>query len=179
VALFIVPVVGDGLSRETRFLPKYLPALGVQWRAVYFGDKALCWANTTAEQEAAVGANADAIVVANPSSDVAVNATRNALEAMNLPGNWVQAGMTYRQVFRTLVGMALVHQRMEAAGFNLQLAGNLDKTLAQIPANRRTALAAAADSLGFDRSQVAASTTVREALRMLGVQAQIIQLGDL
>lgn len=171
----MLPIEGDGL-RETAFRPKYVVTLGA-CRSLAFDGQALAWANLTAQQETDIAANSDAIVIPPLDNTVAVVATQNELEAINIPAQWVQSGMTYRQVLKIIAGMYLLLQRMSGRGVILHLAGNLDKTLAQIPANTRNQLANAADDLGLDRSGITASTTVREALRIAGQQFLSLPFG--
>lgn len=175
MAALIVPVIGTGIRLDP-FRPKYMDGI-IGWTSIPFDDKAVVMAELTQQQITDIGANSDAIVIENIDATVALNATRNALEAMNLPGNWVQSGMTYREVLRVVCGIHLLLQRAEGMGVKITIAGNLDLTMAQVPANIRQALADAADSLGLDRSGVTLSTTVREVLRSLAAQFQNIQLG--
>lgn len=176
-----MPVAGTG-ARGDPFVPKYIPALGVTWLWVATPlEWGVVWATASPAQETAVGANADAIVVPPLDNLIALVATQNALESLNVPAQWLTAGMTYRTVLRVIVGMAAFAQRCEGLGQRLALAGNLDKTVGSLSVAVRNNLSAAADSLGLDRTSITGTTTVREVLRILGQQfAQgSITLGDL
>lgn len=182
MSFFIVPIVGTG-TRADPFLPKYIPALGVpwQWRDLP-RNWGVVWADASPAQESTVGANADAIVVPPLDNTIALTATQNALEALNVPAQWLTSGMTYRTVLRVIVGMANFAERCDGMGLQLTLAGNLDKTLSQFSAQTRQILADAADSLGLDRTGITGTTTVRETLRIMGQQfaaGTSIVLGDL
>lgn len=171
MTFFVLPIEsvihGSGQIRQE----KYIPALGVDRQLVDFGANAIVWANTSAGQDTTLGANADVIVVPPLDNVVALVATKNALEALNIPAQWITGGMTYRAVLRVLVGMAAFYVRtVDTFGTALTLAGNLDKTLSQLTAGQRSALSNASDSLGLDRSSITVSTTVREALRIIGQQ---------
>jgi hypothetical protein len=183
VSIFVVPVEGSGTSVADAFRPKYITALGVPWVWCAAPQEwGIAWAAASPAQETSVGANVDAIVVPTLDGNVAVNATKTALEGLGVPAQWVVAGMTYRQVLRIVVGMAAFAQRCNGLGLRLAIAGNLDKTMGQIPVPTRTMLATAADDLGLDRSQVLVTTTVREVLRMMGQQFVSgigVALGDL
>jgi len=182
MSFFIVPIVGTG-TRADPFVPKYIPALAVEWQWRDMPRNwGIVWANATPAQEATVGANADAIVVPPLDDTIALTATQNALEALNVPAQWLTSGMTYRTVLRVIVGMASFAERCDGMGLQLTLAGNLDKTLGQFSVQTRNILAAASDSLGLDRSSITGSTTVREVLRIMGQQfaaGTAITLGDL
>lgn len=181
MSFFLVPIVGAGTRSDPR-RPKYIPLLGVSWLQVMFADTAIAWANSSPAQDSAVAANADALLVPALDSTIAVNATRNALEARDVPGNWVQAGMTYRSVLRVLVGMAQLVRRIQGLGVTPVIAGNLDKTISQLPANIVATLSSAVDSLGLDRSNITGSTLLRAALLDIGqqfIQGNTIALGDL
>lgn len=180
---FIHPKYGSGVR------PKYVTELGVSWAVCRFGvqigDPAIAWVDATAEQEASVGAHADAVVVPPLDNSIgagSINAVRNQIENLNLPAQWVQVGMTYRTVIRVLVGTAQLMQRMRGLGQPTKLAGNLDRTIASLPAAVRQALAQACDEFGIDRSNIVGSTLLREALRDFGQQfvaGRGVVLGDL
>ena len=182
MSFYVVPMIGVGTRQDPR-RPKYIAALGVQFAIMDMDTSAVVWADTTPAQEAAVGANSDALVVPPLDNTVALNATKNALEALNIPAQWVTAGMTYRNVLRVVCGMAALIQRTDGLGAKLTLTpARLDLTMAQIPANLRQSLADASDSLGLDRSSIVNGTTVRAALKILGQQFLDgigISLGDL
>jgi hypothetical protein len=179
MTFLLLPLEGDGLTHLTGFRPKYIPALGVSFASIAFDGNSLVSATLTAQQETDIALNADVILIPPLDNTVAVTATKNSLEAINIPAQWVTAGMTYRQVLKVVAGLFLLLQRINGRSALLHLAGNLDKTLAQIPANTCAQLANASDDLGLDRSAVTNSTTVREALRIAGQQFQTFDFGSL
>lgn len=176
MSFFVVPIAGTG-TRDDGFVPKYIAALpprdGVpvfwRWRGLP-RNWCVVYADTTHEEEATFTGNSDVIVVPPLDNTIAVSATKNALEALNIPSQWLTAGMTYRTVLRILCGMANFMQTCEGMGLVITLAGQLDKTLNQFSAQTRTILANAADALGLDRSSITGTTTVRETLRIMGQQ---------
>ena len=181
MSFFILPMEGAGTKADPR-REKYIPALGVDRALVDHDDTAIVWADTSPAQDAALELNADVTVVPPLDDTVALNATKNALEAHDLPAHWITAGMTYRDVLRILVGMAQLIQRTQNLGFQLKLAGNMDLTLGSLSAPIRQALADASDQLGLDSSSITGATTVRVALHTLGKQfadGRGVQLGDL
>ncbi len=170
MSIFVVPVDGAG-TRASPYVPKYVPALGVAWvwcpTPLEWG---VVWANASPAQETTIGANADAIVVPPLDNTIALVATQNALESLNVPAQWLTAGMTYRTVVRVVVGMAAFAQHCRALGQRVALAGNLDRALSTFSVEVRDILAAASDSLGLDRSSITGATTLREAMRIMGQQ---------
>jgi len=180
MSFFIVPIEGAGTKADPR-RPKYIPALGVQWSMCDLDEAAIVWAATSPSQDTAVDANADATLIPPLQNSVNVAQTQAALEALNIPAQWITSAMTYRTVLRVVVGIAQFIQRTEGLGQKLTLAGRLDLTMSQIPVAIRDALLAAADSLNIDRSAIVGTTTVREALRDLGQQfaRRRIVIGDL
>lgn len=182
MSFFLVPIIGSGTRLDPR-RPKYIAALGVDWSMADFIDSAIVWATTTPAQETTVAANADARLIPPLDNAVNVAATQQALEDLNMPAQWVTAGMTYRAVLRVTVGMAQLLQRASAIlGSQIRPTGNLDRTLGSLPVATRNAIAQACDELGIDRTGMVGSTTVREALRDFGqqfAQGRTIALGDL
>jgi hypothetical protein len=182
MTFFVIPLITEVVRGESKRWEKYVPALGVDRSVCDIGDTGIVCAVTTPAQDAAIAANADVIQIPPLDNTVAVTATRNALEGLDIPGDWIQAGMTYRQVLRVIIGMAQFIQLSESLGAKVVLKGNLDLTMAQIPIAQRNALSAAADQLGIDRSAVTGSTTVRQALHLLGSQfanSKTIRMGSL
>ena len=126
MSFFIVPIVGSG-TRADPFEPKYIPALGVETAMIRWNGTGIVWANATPDQEASVGANADAIVIPPLDNTINLTAVQNELEALNIPAQWVTGSMTYRTVLRVVCGMAALLRRIAGNGITLSLAGNLDK----------------------------------------------------
>lgn len=181
MSFYLVPIVGSGTKIDPR-RPKYVPALGVPWQMVDFGDSAIVWANASPPQDSTIGANADATVIPALDNTVAVTATKNALEALNMPGQWVTAGMTYRSVLRVAIGMAQLFQCVWGIlGAQVSIAGHLDDTIGSFPLSVRNAIAQACDTLNIDRTNIISGTLLREALRDFGQQfvTRGVSLGDL
>lgn len=182
MSFYLVPIIGAGTRLDPR-RPKYITELGVDWAICDFIDNAVAWASTSPAQETAIVANADARLIPPLDNTVAVNATKQALEDLSMPAQWVTAGMTYRTVLRVTVGMAQLLQRASAIlGSQISPTGNLDRTIGSLPVATRNAISQACDQLGIDRTGIVGSTTVREALRIFGEQfvvGRTIHLGDL
>lgn len=183
MAFFLIPMETVSRDGENVRQEKYIPALGVSRQIVPIGDTAICWADCTAAQATAIAANADVLLVPPLDNTISnVTAVRNQIEAMNIPAQWVTAGMTYRTVMRVVVGMAQLIQAVRGRGVTVTLAGNLNMTLSQLSVATRNAIAASCDALSIDRTGIIGSTTLREALRMFGQQfatGRGVRLGDL
>ena len=168
---------------ENRRGPKYFkwrfdpdpPGIDCPWSMKDYGsiDQAVLVADIAAADHAALVLNADVMALPlNLDSNMnagAVNTAKTFLEAAGVPAGWVNAGVTYRSVLRTVTALFLFMQRVTAilgrpvtvtqAGLNTQV-GNL-------PADVRDALAQAADEQGFDRTGITGTTTVRQVLKMM------------
>jgi hypothetical protein len=173
MSCFVVPLVDPGVWPGVQ--PKYIKDLGVDYFCCRLDDVGVVNASTSGAQDSSVSANADAILIPPLDNTIGAGAlaqVQSALEGLNVPAQWVQVGMSYRTVVRVVCGFAQLVQR--TTGLNnanrIRLAGNLDKTMAQIPAAMRTTLQQAADDLNLDRSGITGATTLREALRIVGQQ---------
>jgi hypothetical protein len=176
MSFYLMPMIGTGTIADPR-RPKYQPA--GQWSMSDFGGNCVVWAATA---DASVAAQADVTTIPPLDNTVAVVATQNALEGLNMPAQWVSAGMTYRTVLRVVVGMAQLVQRVRGLGTPVVLAGNLDRTVNSFSAGVIANIATACDQLGIDRTNITGTTTLREALRIFGQQfaaGNTIVLGDL
>lgn len=181
MSFYLLPIVGTG-TRQDPIRPKYVRELGVAWSMCQFVETAIVWADTSPAQEATLGANADVRVIPPLDNQVAVLATQQALEDMNMPAQWVTSAMTYRTVLRVTVGMAQLLQRASSIfGAPLSPVGNLDRTIGSFVVGVRQAIAQACDDLGVDRTNITLTTTLREALRDFGQQfvKRGVFLGDL
>jgi hypothetical protein len=171
--VYIVPSIGAGTSPADAFRPAYIEAAGGQLRAAMpFGREPvfLALADVTPAQHALIAANVPITVVPQDLSSVVGAATavvEAELDSWNIPGQWVTAGLTYRQV---LFGVAAIFQF--AQRFNglhrlrLFVGGvGLNATVGSLTQEQRDRLAAVSDSFGWDRSGVTASTTIRQLLR--------------
>lgn len=102
----------------------------------------------------------------------AVTAVESALEARNIPAEWVSTSLTYREVLRCVIGIFQFAQRYNAqTGLRLFRAGvTLSTRMNQIPVARRNELSDVATSFNLDVSAVTGTTTIRQLLRLLGEQ---------
>jgi hypothetical protein len=164
--------------------PKYLRSKGnptglnVQWGAMDYGlmDVCVCWADTTNAQNTALVANSDCKLAAtnanldNAIGSGAVATVRNVLETLQIPGSWVQATDTWRQILRGTCGLFQFAQRLHGK-FGVKLVPDgmtLSTTWAELPQAGQDFLTQTADELGIDHSGVTGSTTLRAIYKVLG-----------
>lgn len=157
--------------------PKYLKwgknpdGMDVVWAMMDFGHEpvALVVADVTSAQHTELVGNIDVISIPanldNNVSSVALNTVRDALEGMNIPGNWVQTTNTYREVVRSVAQVFQFTQRLAGIGADRLFSNKtLSTTWADVPADMKQKLRDAADSMQMDYSFVTASTTIRQIL---------------
>jgi hypothetical protein len=183
--IHLLPMTGGGTSHLDPRVPKYLAEFGAgQWQLVDYGSQDVCFValDADAATHSALTAHADVLTVPanldNTPGAGAVTTTRNALEALDIPGGWVTTSTPWRTVVRVVVGMFLLNQRFWVIrgnnignGRHSLLDGvDLDMTVADIPQAARQDLQEAALSLELDTSEVTGATTIREMLRIIGQQ---------
>jgi len=183
--LFVVPVLHLPENNHNapgyvwhRFHPGLADLEGVRWAWVTYllEDVGVLIADVTVEQRELLDTQAG--VVAVPDLDRTVETVpqqdrvRGLLEAVDVPGGWVNIGMTYRTIVRILLWIFTYHNRVVALIQRPVFAGDLDleMTMAEIPAWIRDAMAQAAGEMGYDYGWVEPSTTLRELLYGMGVQ---------
>lgn len=182
VRFFLWPVETNGASRGPKYLPwRYDPdppaLLNVPWSPLDFGlePTALIAADVDAAQLATIAAQLDITVI--PSNlDLQVGANlatvQASLELLNIPGDFVTAGNTYRQVLRGLIAIFSVAQRFNGLGNGrLFPAGiTLATTLGAVSVSVRQQLQEAAEAKDYDYSGLTLSSTLRDVLKKLASQ---------
>lgn len=186
VHLYVLPIVHliDPLYDVPKYLPHRFnsPLVGLEnlfWALVPYQleDVALLIADVTDAQHTLLSAQTDVIAVP-PLDNTIQNATvrnrvRTVLEAANVPAGWVNVGMTYRSVVRTVISLFAYHRpvvrRLGRRLFDGTV--NLDLTVSQLPSNARDFLQASADELGLDYTGVTGATTLRDLLKLMADQA--------
>jgi hypothetical protein len=181
IRYYILPiVVYNGVRGPAYFSgwpmgPDKHPGINCQWSMKDYGsiNEAVLCADILAADHTALIVNTDVLAIPiNIDSTLTVsarNAARTFLETYNVPAGWVNTGMTYRSVLRTVTGFFLFFQRVTAVlGRDINLpAGWLDIQIQNVAADIRAALQQAATEAGYDYSAVQPTTTMRIILKAL------------
>lgn len=185
IQLYIIPQAhtADGKYNAPKYIAKRLiaPLSGLEnvqwtWQFVPLGDVGIVAVDGTATEHTLLALQTDVLQIPPLDNSIpnatARNKVRSVLEGFNLPGTWVNTGMTYRTVLRVTLGAIQFLSRLT---FRLQRkvfdgSVTLNTTVSQIPLAARNQLQIAASDLGLDYSSVTGTTTVRELLRLLGAQ---------
>jgi hypothetical protein len=177
---YTLPIETIGTARGPKYLKwRFSPeGLDVPWGMMDYGLMPVCiaWADVSGAQHTALTANADVrhiVQHANIDNNVgggAVNAIRSGLEDLDIPGNWVQATDTWRQVLRGVMGMFQFAQRVHGKfGTTLLPDGfTLDTTWSELPQGAKDILLETAAELGIDTSGATGSTTLRQIYKAFG-----------
>lgn len=184
---YIVPKMAETRFGAPAFRPKYFPASfnripadvvlvgnqDVTWSACDAGESMIVYSPNTAAQHTALSAQADCVAI--PPLDNVIGAgalasVKAQIEALNLPAQWVQVGMTYRTVLRVLIGLVQLINAMDGLGQRPTLTGNLGRTIGSLTAAMQAALYSACAALRIDSSGILPATTVRAALFDFGQQ---------
>jgi len=191
--LYLVPVVGSGVTIQDARRPKYfhLPggiiAPGQSWSAMDYGVEPwmIVGADLSGGDHALVVANADAFTV--PATLDAtltagqVTGVQTVFEAANIPTGWVTTALTWREVVRTVLGMFAFFQRLGsvyAAGTGQPLPPvfgrgvSLATTFSALPLALRTAMLSTATDLGVSSAGLTAGSSLRAMLKHLADQLQ-------
>src|SRR5262245_48648332 len=181
MGFFLTPRIGDGLTPQTAFRPKYCNTgdLGagndlVGWSAwnITHTDFFVVRVTLSAAQRTALQGMSDTRVVpANLDSTIggALANVQNVLEAINLPADWLTSGHTWREFLQGLSKLVRFRQRFWGlASDKLFEAGvTLSTTLNQLTAAQRQKFADVAASFGVTSADVTPSMTIREVLILL------------
>ena len=181
VRWYLLPIetANGGLARG----PKYFkwrfdpdpPGLDVPWGMMDYGlmSVAIAWADVTTQQHNTLIANNDVRAVPqNLDATIgagAVATTRNILEQLDIPGNWVTTADTWRGILRSTAGLFQFAQRVHGKfGVTLLPDGfTLDTTWSQLPQGAKDILLETALEIGIDTSGATGSTTLRQIYKTL------------
>ena len=196
--LYIVPITKIDTGPGTEFAaPKYffgrltnglagMEGVKWAWERFVWESHGIVAADVSDAQHALLDSQTDVIVI--PALDNTIpNATvrnriRNILEAGNIPGTWVNTGMTYRVVVRNVLNIWRFANRYISKGGKIFTGSvTLDTTWSQIPALAQQKLIETANEFGLDYSAVTGATTIRQILKGMADQfGEIVyQLGEI
>lgn len=176
--LYVVPVIGQGTEQDER-RGKYIENATQSACTDYgFQPVMLCAMNVDTTADIFITAQADTTKIPDnlnstiPAPGLAT--VQNALESRNIPAGWVTAGLTYRELLRTIDGFFTFLQRY--AGItnktNLVIGGSvtLNTQFNQLPQAVRGELQATAISLGLSTAGISGSSTIRDILKNVADQ---------
>jgi hypothetical protein len=180
--LYIVPIIGTGTKLDPR-RPKYFAdgTVNSPWTGMNYGIEAwmVVGADLSFSDDALVVGQVDAMALRFDLSPQLtapqVTAVQNKLEAINLPAGWVNTSLTWLQVVRAVFGILSFMQRFTALNGNVSLFTGgitLNSTISALPAPVLTNLQQAAAELGLSTAGIVGTTTIRQALKLLGAQLE-------
>ena len=180
--LYLVPIIGTGTNTDPR-KPKYFMSGTLTtpstWTGIDYGIEPwmVVGSDLSVVDDAAIVAQPDAFGLPfdlTPNLTAGqVTTVQNKLEAINLPADWVNTTLTWQQVVRIVLGVMGFIQRLMSFTSNGSLfagAVTLATTISQLPASMRTNLTQCATGMNLDISSISGSTTLRQALFILGNQ---------
>lgn len=177
---YLMPMTLQGPNLD-QLKPQYVSLLPAEtsWGCIDYGSENQCLfyvetdAATNATLASQVGVdqlpvNIDAVLSAG-----AVTVVQAALESRNLPAQWVNTSLTFRQVLRTLAAILLFFERFVSIHGPTRIFGGavtLDSTFNSLPAGVRTDLIAAANSFGYNTSSLSGASTLRQLMKAIADQ---------
>ncbi len=175
IRVYLMPIITGQRAGFTRRLPKYLALVSGKCTFIRYGpeDVGLLVVDSTDPEHTALIANADVRAFPADLDTAVTNGARtqivNALEALNVPAQWVANGQTFRVVFRRLAGIFQLLQNVGGRGLRF-LQVSLDNQISTLPANVRQAMQDAATALNLSTAGITGTTTLRAALATIGAQ---------
>lgn len=177
IRYYILPIETVGTGRGPMYLQWRFGTgtIACPWAMVDYGliDQAVVATDISDADHATLAAAADVLSIPvnldNTLTLAARNSARTWLENVGIPAGWVNTGMTYREVLRTVTALFLFMQRVCAIlGRTITVrAGALDTQFRNLPADVQAAIIQAADEQGFDRSGISNTTTLRVILKLM------------
>jgi hypothetical protein len=188
--LYLTPIIGDGTPTDKR-RPEFVSDLGVSWRMLHFGRQpvGLVAADVSGAQDTTLIGSSGVTKIPDALDGTigagALVTVQNILENWNIPGTWLVAGTTYRELVRIVRGVFFIIQRYASVANNLNaiLSGgvSLSTQFQDLPLGVRQNLQAAAVDLNIDTSGFTGASTLRQILKGVGDQyaATPFQLGGI
>jgi hypothetical protein len=175
--LYFIPIVGTG-SRSDPRRPKYSTD-ATEFAMVDYGfnGSTLVAANLSDADDVTLSSFGDVTKIPdnlNATIGGALATVQAALEARNIPADWITSGMTYRNMLRIIRGTFTFMQRyVGITGSTAAFFGGavtLESTLGSLSLQIRTNVSGTLISLGVDTSVFTGSMTVRQGLKAVADQ---------
>jgi len=176
--LYVVAVIGAGTEQDDR-RGKYTD-LATSFSCTDYGFQPvmICAMDVSGANDTFINAQSDATRLPdNLDSTISAGAltvVQNALENRNIPAGWVTAGLTYRELLRTVDGFFAFMQRyLGVTGKKLPVFGGsvtLNTQFNDLSQTLKNELASTAQSLGLDTSQLSGTNTLRQILKNIADQ---------
>lgn len=173
--LYILPAIGTGVRGDPR-RPKYLGDFVGDQSALDFGFQPvfLVVKDISDADHALLSANGDVFAfpedLASRPLAAAVPVIQAQLELVQIPADWVNAASQWRDIARTIAGMFLFFQRLNAVWGNVQFLDGTTRTLNtrfnQLDQAQRQALEETSASLGYTVS-FSPNDTLRNILKAM------------
>lgn len=183
--LYLMPIVGVGTYADPR-RPKYLDSIirpsGAPWGMMDYGNRPACLVGSNTDASTHTSLTSQSDVYAFPddfqysSSAIGgggLNTLRDRLESFGVPAVWVQSSDTYRQVAHSVGCMFQYLQRINRIMGNVDpFTGSvtLNTAFQDLPQPTQAAMLEAADSFGWNRTQIVPNSSVRFILKYLSDQ---------
>jgi len=176
--LYVMPLTGSGTKQSPR-QPKYLSTFQAFQRGWFeYGSEPACLVgvvNIDAPTDATLDAFPDCSGLPT-NLDATVGGARttiqNALEAVNMPGTWVQTTNTWRDVVLFIGAACQFAQRFQGNVGGRWFTGGvtLDSTFNSLGASVRNGLTSTAQSFNLDTSGITGTSTLRQIIQSAAQQ---------
>lgn len=175
---YIMPKAGTGVPHVDPFRMKYIDnadgsrqivghATGLDYGVM---PLFLVAADVTTAENTSISGNADVLTApATLNNTIGANlaTTQASLEAVNIPAEWITAGMTWRAMLLWLSRLFAFAQRYNGLNGSapfIDAQTNLDLQVSQVPQAARDRYSATALSFGYDVALITGSMTIRQVL---------------
>lgn len=176
---YIVPIEQVNQARGPEYFPWRFDAnpeaimAGVRWSCKDYGlvPQMICAAQVTQAQHDFLALQADVWAWPEDIETTLTAQERNDLgvflEGADIPSDWLSPADTSRTALRTVTGLFLFSQRLNAITGSVLLSGGvtLNTQFQNTPVEVQAAIQQAADGLGYDRTWLTGNMTMRIMLK--------------
>jgi hypothetical protein len=187
IRVYVLPMTETLVNGIIYRAPKYLggrnnpttPGLeGIQYNLMDYGFQPVCIlvADVTTAQHAIFNTQSDVLKLPvnldNTLTSTAVTSTKNFLETIHIPANWVTTAFTYRQILRLVGWLFQFMQRLHGIYPTKLFDGvrTLSTQYGSLSPEWQVALVQCGQSFGFNTSALTSTTTLRTILKYMADQ---------